>query len=124
MRQGVRSRAIDARLADVQVSEEVYPDGSPRIRVRISDLFPGPEPMPADLRGILFLRSFAGEVAAERFTPTLADTTLLQPLGGQWNGAARRFRLLQLLATTPCYYLDAAAPDATAEFIEQLLEAL
>jgi len=124
IRDGIRSPAVDARLAQVEGVIETYPDGSPRLRVRISDLFPQSAPEIAPLSAIFFLRSFSREPAAERFAPSFADTGLLQPLGGEWQSAARRFRLLQLLTTTPCFHLDAADPDATAASIEQLLEAL
>jgi hypothetical protein len=122
IREGVRSAPVDARLRDVPSFEERYPDGSRRLRIRMSELFPSSAPVPVPLRAIVFLRSFAAEARAERFTPSFADSTLLQPLGASWQDGMRRFRLIRLLSTVPCHHLDAAAPDATAEFIERLVE--
>lgn len=122
IREGIRSAAIDERLAHVPSHEERYPDGSRRLRIRISDLFPSSEARPVPLGAILFLRSFSDRPRAERFTPSFADTTLLQPLGAMWQSdAARRFRLIRLLSAVPCYHLDAAAPDATAAHMISLI---
>ena len=124
IRPGIRAEAVDRRLAVVPGTHETYPDGALRTRVRLSDLFPGHDPRPTPLRAIFFLRQFSQSPAATRFTPSLPETTLVQPIGGDWQSPRRRFKLLQMLSAIPCFHLDAAAPDETAAFIETTLEAL
>jgi hypothetical protein len=125
IREGIRAAAIDARLGDIPAAEEKYPDGSRRLRIRISDLFPSSDPKPVPLRAIVFLRSFAKEPRMERFTPSFADSSLLQPIGSMWkDDGARRFRLIRLLSNVACFHLDAAAPEATAALIEDIIESV
>jgi hypothetical protein len=126
VREGIRSEWIDERLRVSPSVEERYPDGSRRLRVRVSDLFSSMSMEPVPLKVVFFLRPFGASTRIERFTPSRDQTALLEPLGSAlWgdSGAARRFQLLRLISSIPCYYLAPGSPDETARAIEEMMEA-
>jgi hypothetical protein len=126
IREGARSALVEARLRDVPRLEEAYPDGSRRLRVRLSDLFPEQRPEDTPMDAMVFLRSFTSQTRLERFKPSFEHTALLQPLATPlWeNGvhAAQRFRILRLLATSRCGFLDAGPIEESVLEIERFME--
>jgi hypothetical protein len=125
LREGIRSSFVDDRLRSAETTEEKYPDGSLRVRVRVSE-FSEIDRKPAVLAAFFFLQPFGATTTIERFTPSRDDVSLLEPLGSSlWtNGAAmRRFQLLRLVSGVPCYRLTCGAPDEAAESIERIMEA-
>ena len=127
VREGVHSGLLDERLRASPATEETYPDGSRRRRIRVSDLFAPVSLKPAPLAALFFLRPFGEVTRLERFSPSLDQATLLEPLGSSlWGGtgAKRRFQLLRILSVPACYYLEPGSPDETAERIETLMETL
>jgi hypothetical protein len=125
IRSGVRSARLNDRLASVPLTEETYPDGGLRLRVRVSDLF-SLDPRPVPLSAIFFLRPFAEETRIEAIQPGLHDAAQLEPLASSFWGdsaAHRRFELLQLLGAVRCFALAPGAPDAAAECVERFMEA-
>jgi hypothetical protein len=125
LREGIRSSFVDDRLRSAETAEEKYPDGSRRLRVRVSEFFEI-ERKPASLAALFFLQPFGATTLVERFTPSRDDVALVEPLGSAlWtDGAAmRRFQLLRLLSAVPCYRLTCGAPDEAAESIERIMEA-
>lgn len=125
LRPGVRAQRVDARLQVCHAPEELYPDGTTRVRVRMRDLFPDVQANPVPLRSAIFLRQFAPQPRLERFTPNMSHIRFLQPLGCTMWGVSpgqRVFDFLHVLSRARCYFLDVGLPEATAELIEHTVE--
>jgi hypothetical protein len=125
VREGARPAAVDARLASVPGAHERFPDGSPRMRYRISELFAPTDLSAVPLGAFFFLEDMGETTQARRFTPTLAHASLLEPLGSDlWAepAAARRFQLLRVLSRSACHFLRLGPPDEVARYIESTLE--
>jgi hypothetical protein len=125
LRDGVRSELLDERLRGTPSLEETYPDGSRRLRIKVSDLFDRVEPQAVPLAALFFLKPFGEATRIERFLPSLDQVSLLEPLGSAlWgdSGGRRRFQLLRLLSTVACYDIAPGPPDETADRIEKLME--
>jgi hypothetical protein len=126
VRDGTRSARVSAALAGAPSPTEIFPDGKPRLRVRISELFPE-KAAPVPLRAAFFLRGFAAHPQVEPVARAASSLRLLQPLGCTlWNNGSTgpTIDLLNFFEKTRCYLLDLGAPDGTAAAIERTLEDL
>jgi hypothetical protein len=122
IRPGPRSRAVAHALQDRPGREELFPDGTPRVRAQVVDLFPSAAPRPATLRVIFFLGPFAERPRAEPLSAGRSDVRRLSPLGATLWGVPpgrRVVQLSQLLARSSVFVLDPGDPDRTAELIER-----
>lgn len=109
-----------------------HSDGVRRLRLRVETVFPDAvATKPVVLRRAIFLRGFADAPALEPFVPapgTLGPLALNNALWLAWGTTPQR-RLLQfmvfvqMLARVPCAWLDLGPPEATADLIENTMEA-
>jgi hypothetical protein len=123
IREGIRARALDRRLASQRFPSETFPDGSLRTLASVAELFPHAPVTEARLSRVFFLRGFAPHPRAEPFEFGREHVPLLTPLGSTLWGQASGLRLLQLarlLAAARCYHLEAGLPDETADLLESL----
>jgi energy-coupling factor transporter ATP-binding protein EcfA2 len=125
IRFGVRSPQVDAALRLHELPLERFPDGEPRIRARIDQLFPSEPPDPVRLSHIVFLRGRRATPLLEEFRPQREHLALLPPLRSTlWSAppAERAFRLLSILPRVRCVWLDAGHPDQTADVVEKMVQ--
>ena len=125
VRPGPRAPAVDRALTGSPPPAEAFPDGTPRIRADIARLFPQSPGRVAKLRGILFLRGFAGTPRLERLAAGPEQLEHLPPMGSTLWGvrpALRGMQILSMMARVPCWSLHAGTPDATADLIEHTVE--
>jgi hypothetical protein len=96
------------------------------LRIDADALFPGPEPAPAPLEAVIFLRGFAPAPRLTRVEAGREDLGRLQPVGSSLVDAPRServFRMAQLLAGARVLHLTVGDPDASAARIEAALGA-
>jgi hypothetical protein len=119
---GPRAAAVDALLARLGRS----PERDGMMRVPVEELLPGPEPLPAPLRAVVFLTGFARAPRVEEVDPAPSDVGRLQPVGVSLLNApaARRvFEMSRMLRGARVCTLAAGTPDATADALEAALPA-
>lgn len=124
VRDGPRAAAVAAALG--AAPRERFPDGSHRTRSHASVLFPGPQPAPAPLRHVVFLRGMGPAPVLTARGATRADLGALSPLGATLWGRPpfqRARDLLGLLARASCHDLILGDPDDTAARLDQLTSA-
>lgn len=125
IRPGPRSRRVEAALSQSDLAREDFPDG-PRVRARIEQLFPGNVATTVALRAIVFLRGVRSTPAIARTAPHREHLRLMTPLSSTMWGqppAVRAIRLLGILSSARCFWLDAGDPDETAALVEQTIAA-
>jgi hypothetical protein len=130
LRPGARPRAVVERLGQMRYDTRQDGQGLDCAWIRPADLFrDDATPPPTRLHSVFFLRQLAERAAVEPFVPSLAHLYELQALPMSeaavvsWTTSpARRLmrfvRLIELLGTRRCYYLDLGPPDETAAVIE------
>jgi hypothetical protein len=120
LRSGPRSPRVEALLDRAGRRPEIFPDGTPRLRLAPDGFLPG-RGTTAPLRAIFFLRGFAPSPVVEAASRTTGLLGLMTPLAASLWGPSRSRRLMQLLelvSTTRCYLLEAGDPDPTADAVE------
>ena len=123
IRAGPRARQVEDCLVHVQCALERFPDGSARTLIDIGRLFPQAGVSPTSLSCVLFLRQFAKQPLAQRFTFGLRHFPMLSPLAcSMWGvpAGARIVDVSRLLHHAECYLLDVGEPDETADLIERI----
>lgn len=110
-------------------ANEVYPDGSTRVRARISQIFPeSTKAGVTPLSTIFFLRDFREKCAVEAFKPTADHIKFLTPQGSTlWSRspAQTMMGLAKIMNSAKCYFLDlGGSPVETARLVEKTLEAM
>jgi len=132
LRPGPHPQALAARVRGGRW-DPPHSDGQPRLRVRVTEVFPASAAAPVPLARVLFLRRFAPQPAVEPFDATPGSLGSLAPLGlnrALWLawGITPHRRLLQfmafmrLLARARCAWLDVGGIEATADLIERTME--
>jgi hypothetical protein len=120
---GPRARRVEDRLAWVKSASERFSDGSERTLVDVGRLFPQAGVSPTSLSCVLFLRQFAEQPIAQRFTFRLEHFPMLSPLAcSMWGvpAGARIVDVSRLLHQVECYQLDLGDPDETADLVERI----
>jgi hypothetical protein len=123
IRAGPRAQRVEDCLARVKSARERFPDGTERTLVDIRRLFPQAGVSPATLSCVLFLRQFAKQPVAQRFTFGLEHFPMLSPLAcSMWGvpAGARIMDVSRLLHHVECYLLDLGNPDETADLVERI----
>ncbi len=109
-----------------ECEQAVNLDGTERVWIRVSDIFPEAQPHSVPLTHLFFLRRFSTRPYAEPFTPQSRHLSLFSPLAATlWDVSAghRAVEFLRLLAKARCFYLDVGGtPDDTADLIETTVE--
>jgi len=132
LRPGPHPQALTDQLHGVTWSPP-HADGQPRLRLRVTEVFPDNAAARVPLMQVLFLRRFAPTAAIEPFEATPRALGSLAPLGlnrALWLawGITPQRRLAQfmvfmrLLARLRCAWLDVGPIEATADLIERTLE--
>jgi hypothetical protein len=127
IRPGPQAQAVSDYLERHPVESEVLPDGTHRLRLPASRIFPGARGRPARLTHAFFItgREKTSSVARE-FRFASGDLRLLAPLYptvGSTPSPAGTLRLLRLFAGVRCFILSpGGTPDQTAEQIAVLVE--
>jgi len=132
LRPGPHPQALAAQVENGRW-DPPHCDGQPRLRLRVTELFPSSAATRVPLARVLFLRRFAGEPAIEPFAATPEALGSLAPLGLNkalwlaWGTTPQR-RLAQfmvfmrMLARLRCAWLDPGTIEATADLIERTME--
>ena len=121
VRRGPASRRVEAVLEATHRTHQRFPDGEPRLRAEIDQLFPDNVAAPVPLGAVVFLRSIGVEPRLERIAVARSHLKDLTPLRSTlWHlpPATRAMRLLAVLSRTPCFCLDVGDADRTADLIE------
>jgi hypothetical protein len=123
IRAGPRAQRVEDCLARIKCALERFPDGAERTLVDIGRLFPKAGVSPTTLCCVLFLRQFAKQPVAQRFTFGLEHFPMLTPLACSMWGVAAGVRIMdvsRLLRQVECYWLDVGDPDETADLVERI----
>jgi len=126
IREGPQDDRVKAFLARREPDRETLADGSTRVRVRMSEVFPDAPAPRASLSDALFLCGFSERPRAEAFEFSTNDLHRLGPLQATFTGrpaGGRALELLKLFAQVRCYRIwVGGTPQQTARLIEQVLE--
>jgi hypothetical protein len=132
LRPGPHPDALSAHVASGQW-DPPHCDGQPRLRLRVTEVFPKSAAARVPLAGVLFLRRFAADALIEPFEATAGALGSLAPLGLNkalwlaWGTTPQR-RLAQFmvfmrtLERVHCAWLDVGTIEATADLIERTME--
>lgn len=127
IRAGPQSKAVTERVARVGADPETMPDGTSRVRVLLSELFPGDDPGPAPLRAVVFLQGLQpGPASAKRVAFSLCEARWLGPLRASFAdrpAGSEALRLVRLFAPVRCYKVWlGGTPDEAAGVLEAIGE--
>jgi hypothetical protein len=126
IRLGPQAQAVSQYLGRTQVDRETLPDGTERLRVPASHIFPAAAGRPVILTHAFFLNDVAERPQAKEFEFSSRDLPLLAPLHAtlaSMSPAIRTLRFLKLFANVRCNILSpGGTPDETAELIESIVE--
>ena len=127
IRLGPQAQAVAHYLKHNQVERETLPDGTERLRVPVSRMFPAAAaPLPVSLTHAFFLNRVAARPQVEEFEFSWRDVQRLAPLYATLQNmplAVRTMRLLKLFAKVRCFILSpGGTPDETADIIEAIVE--
>jgi len=125
IRRGPQAASVTEYLERAQPGRVVTSDGTDRVRLPVSRIFPGARPRPVRLTHAFFLESAAQRPRAERFDFAMRDVARLSPMHGTLRGESGGEILAFLNSFRPvlCYSLArGGTPDETAELIEQIVE--
>ena len=116
---------IDSRLLvpvrrSALVREE---DGAANGRTIIGELSGGESGCGTRLNYVVCLRRFCDETKLERFWPSMSDLRYITPLScSLTDGGSSIIKVLTLINSAECYYLDSADPVSAADLLERLGE--
>ena len=126
IRLGPQAKAVMHYLKSNPVDKEVLPDGTERLRVPASQIFPAATGRAVELTHAFFLKEISEHSKAKAFAFSWRDMHLLAPLYAtvvSMPPAVRMLRFLKLFANVRCYILSpGGTPDETAELIESIVE--
>ena len=124
IRPGPQAQAVDRYLGETRVDRETLPDGTERMRVPASRIFPQARPRPVSLTHAFFLEGLADQPRATPIEFSLERLPLLAPLHAtlaSHPAGERAVRFLKLFSAIRCYRLTpGGTPDRTAELIEEI----
>ena len=127
IREGPQAQAVHRFLERTRVERETLPDGTKRLRVPASQVFPAARPRRAKLAHAFFLDTRARAPQTKPLHFSTEHLPLLSPLHATLGGiaaGARAVRFLGLFGTIPCHVLTpGGTPDETAELIERTVQA-
>jgi len=128
IRKGPRAKDIARRLEGRTWPTEVLQDGTERMLVRAGEIFPDAPATAAKLGCAFYLSGFANRASVSRMDPATRPERLMRGLHGDsmavygvtpGHRLVRLLKLLDLLSSRPCYFLEVGAPEETAELIER-----
>jgi hypothetical protein len=131
LREGPLARLLEERVQTCRHTAGNGPDGSRRVLVRVSDLFPGSMSGPLPLRFAFVLGGFADRATVSRFTPGLRDIARLRSVASEtlpnWGISPGRdlmkfLPIVNLLSGLRCYFVELGSPEETAALIEAVME--
>lgn len=126
IREGPQSARVDEVLAGRRPRTETLPDGTTRMRVSLSEIFPGALVPGARLSDALLLCGSGPRPRVERCELSQRDLHLLGALPAMFAGrpaGAGALGLLRLFAQVRCYkVMVGGTPDKMADLIEQIAE--
>ena len=126
IRLGPQAQTVAQYLGQNQVDRETLPDGTDRLRLPASQIFPAAVGRPVSLTCAFFLSERAARPQARQFEFSSRDLPLLAPLQATVDSMplpVRTLRFLKLFAKVRCYILSpGGTPDETAGLIESIVE--
>ena len=126
IRRGPQARAVAEYLERMRPDVIRLPDGTDRVKVPVSGLFPESLAPATRLTHAFFLGARKPAPALERFRFAAADLPHLSPMHGTLGTGEpgrRVMQFLKLFARAECWRLQpGAGPERTAEAIENALE--
>jgi hypothetical protein len=126
IRSGPQARAVARYLESHRPRRHRLADGSDRIRLPVSQLFPDALPRRVQLTHAFFLEELSAEPHAQRFEFGAHEVGCLSPLHGTLGAgvpARQVMRFLNLFGAVECFRLrPGGGPDRTAELIESIVE--
>jgi hypothetical protein len=126
IRPGPQAHAVERYFERQGPEARTRADGTDRIRLAVSRIFPDAAPRPARLTHAFFLEEHAPAPHAERLQFAARDLSRLGPLHGTLDAQAaakKVIRFLNLFSGIECYRLSpGGGPDRTSELIESIVE--
>jgi len=126
IRTGPQAKAVERFLGQNQLDRETLPDGTDRLRVSVSQIFPDAISRSVRLTHAFFLNGISDRPRATAFDFSWKDLALPAPLHATTSGKSageRTILLLKLFGQAQCYILTpGGTPDQTAELIENIVE--
>ena len=126
IRPGPQPALLDEYLQGHYCDTETLPDGTHRVRAKVSAVFPRAVPQVVPLTDIFFLRRFDERSRVQRFTPGEGEFPPISPLlASVWGrlGGERAMELLRVLGKARWWSLDVGgSPEETADLVEVTLK--
>ena len=128
IRHGPQSAAARSRLSCMDVANEVMPDGTERLRVPVSRIFPDTQTLQMQSAHLAYAFFLAPREAAPRARSfdfswkQLAQLEIMSATLGSFPLAQRTMRFLVLFGSIQCFTLNpGGTPDQTAALIEKIV---
>ena len=125
IRTGPQASAVREFISRNQFDSETLPDGTQRLRLPVSWIFPESGSYPAQLTHAFFLSEKEPQCRASQFDFSLRDLKLIEPLRATIAGSTGpqlMLRFLGLFGGASCFRLaPGGSPDETAQTIETLV---
>jgi len=126
VRAGPQGARVEALLAERQLRTETLPDGTTRMRMSMSEIFPEALAPQAGLADAVLLCGTAPRPRVSRCELSQRDLHLAGALPATfagWPAGARALGLLKLFARVRCYKVAVGGtPDEMADLIEEIAE--
>jgi len=126
IRLGPQAGAVTRFLDRNSVDREILPDGTARMRVPVSSMFPAAVARDVRLSHVFFLGLISSKPCATPFEFSLKDLSVLTPLHptvARTSPGERTMMFLKLFSRVHCYMLTpGGTPDETADLIEAMVE--
>lgn len=126
IRAGPQAREVQDYIGRVACEREQLADGTERIRMPVSRIFPRAAPRAVTLGHAFFLEPRAPAAHARAFDFSASDLCLVGPLHATLpagSGGTQVVRFLRVFGGVRCFRLSpGGTPDDTAELIERIVE--
>jgi hypothetical protein len=126
IRAGAQAPAVSEYIQRTRPARETLPDGTVRIRMSVSEIFPGAAPREVLLSDVILLHGFGELPAVEPFVLSRQDIGLLGTLPATIaarGAAAKLVGLVNLFSRVRCYKVAVGGtPDEMADVVERITE--
>jgi len=126
MRAGPQARAVSEYVSSRRPAHETLPDGTVRIRMSMSEIFPQAAPREVPLTDAILFCGFAASPRIERFSLSRRDMGLLGTLPATTaapGAASKLLDLINVFSRTRCYkVVVGGTPDEMADVVERIVE--
>lgn len=126
VRDGPQAHRVKRHVDRIRPARETLPDGTTRIRMRVSEMFPRAAPRQIPLSAAFLLSGFSDKPNAEPFDFSRKDVVLLGALSATIaarTASSTLLSLVKLFSAVRCYRVAVGGtPDDMADLVERITE--